>query len=479
MKSIILAGGNGTRLFPLSRKELPKQFLSIGSKESLFQKTIKRVLLKVEPEDVIIITNKNYRFHIEEQLRSLNPTFPDRCRIIFEPVGRNTAPAIVLSVKFALEKIKVSSDETLFVSPSDHIISPNENFLDYIEMAEKVAQEGYIVSFGVMPTKPETGYGYIEKDIKQSLEISGALPVYKVKKFHEKPNLEVAKKYLANKDYYWNSGMFAFTIETFLREIEKHCPNIHKKVKNRTFEEILADFESMPNISIDYAIMEKTDKAVVLPVDNVRWSDVGSWEAVYDIMKKDEKGNAKAGQVVDINTKNSLVIGNSRLVSTIGVSDLIIVETDDVLLVTKKEEGQKVKDVVEKLKENDNLKHLTEYHTTVYRPWGSYTELEKQEGYKVKKITVKPGGILSLQLHYHRSEHWIVVKGTAKVVLENEDGKLKEHFVHENESVYIPKTAKHRLINPGKVPLELIEVQIGEYTEEDDIVRFEDEYSRC
>jgi len=477
MKSIILAGGSGTRLFPLSRKGLPKQFLNIGSDKSLFQRTVERVLLGVKPEDVIIVTNKNYRFHIEEQLKSLDPSFVDFCHIILEPVGKNTTPAIILAAKFALEKIGSSEREVLFVCPSDHIISPDEKFLNYMKEAEKIAKEGYIVTFGVKPTRPETGYGYIEGDLEHPLEISGISLVYRVRKFHEKPELEIARKYLAGGHYYWNSGMFAFTIESLLKEVEKYAPEIYEKVEDKTFEEVLNNFESMPDISIDYAIMEKTDRAVVLPLE-IEWSDVGSWDAVYEIMKKDARGNVKQGQIFDIDIKNCLVIGNNRLLSMIGVSDLIVVETDDVLLIAKRGESQKVKNIVNELKKNKKLRDLTEYHTTVYRPWGSYTELEKGERYKIKRITVKPGEALSLQLHYHRSEHWIVVKGTAKVVLEDKDGTLKEYFLHENESIYVPKTTKHRLINPGKVPLELIEVQVGEYVEEDDIVRFEDKYNR-
>ena len=477
MKSIILAGGSGTRLFPLSRKGLPKQFLKIGSKESLFQKTIKRNLLTVNPEDLIIITNEAYRFHIEEQLNELDKSLLTSCHIIFEPIGRNTAPAIALSIKFLLEKVGIPEDEVLFVCPSDHVISPDEKVAEYMKQAEKVSKQGFIVTFGVKPTKPETGYGYIEADTNKSFEVLEEQTVYRVKRFHEKPNLEVAKKYLVSGNYYWNSGMFAFTIKTILKELEKYAPEIYKNIKNKSFEEVISNFNFMPDISIDYAVMEKTDRAVVLPLQ-IKWSDVGSWDAIYELMEKDEKGNVISGNVINVDTKNCLILGNKRIVSTIGIEDLIIVETDDVLLITKKGEGQKVKEIVKNLKKVKEFKHLTEYHTTVYRPWGSYTELEKGERYRIKRITVKPGEALSLQLHYHRSEHWIVVKGTAKVVLEDKDGNLKEYFVHENESIYVPKTTKHRLINPGKVPLELIEVQVGEYVEEDDIVRFEDKYNR-
>lgn len=475
MKVVILAGGSGTRLFPMSRKKYPKQFLKIGDGKSLFQKTVERSLLVAEPGDLIIVTNKDYQFHVRNQLSEIFSDSNSQLEpsIILEPVGRNTAPAIALTLKFALEKLKTQEEEVLFVSPSDHVISPVDRFVEYIREAERIARWGYIVTFGVRPTKPETGYGYIEGESFSENDKK----VYRVKRFHEKPDLETAKKYLEKGNYYWNSGIFAFTIETILEELKKHAPEIYRRLERRTFEEVLEDFRNMPNISIDYAVMEKTDRAVLLPLD-ITWSDVGSWDAFYEVMEKDEKGNVKLGDITDIDTKNSLILGNKRVISTVGAEDLIIVETDDVLLVAKRGEGQKVREVVKKLEEDEKFKHLTEFHTTVYRPWGSYVELEKGNRYKIKRITVKPGEALSLQLHHHRSEHWIVVKGTAKVILEDESGELKEFFIHENESTYVPKSRKHRLINPGKVPLEIIEVQVGEYVEEDDIVRFDDKYER-
>ena len=472
MKSVILAGGSGTRLFPLSRKYFPKQFLNISDNKSLFQKTIERNLeVTGDIQDILIITNKDYKFHVINQIKDILGKDIDT-NILLEPIGRNTAPAIALAVRYLQDKLGVDENEVVFVSPSDHIVSPTEKFVEYVKKAEDLAKNGFIVTFGVNPTKPETGYGYIEADT--SNKINNA---YKVKQFHEKPDLETAQKYILSGNYYWNSGMFAFSIRTILDELKRFSPEIYELIDEKTYEEVLDNFENMPDISIDYAIMEKTDKAVVLPLE-LLWSDVGSWDSIYDVMNKDENKNVKTGKVIDIDTKNSLIIGDERLIATIGVNDLIIVETPDVVMIAKKGEGQKVKELVNRLKDDEELKHLTEFHTTVYRPWGSYTELEKGERYRIKRITVQPGQALSLQMHYHRSEHWVVIKGTAKVILENENGELKEYFVHENESIYVPKTTKHRLINPGKVPLEIIEVQVGEYVEEDDIVRFDDVYDR-
>ena len=472
MKSIILAGGSGTRLFPLSRKYFPKQFLNIADDKSLFQKTIERNLkVTGDIKDILVITNKDYKFHVINQIKDILGE-DINTNLLLEPIGRNTAPAIALAVKYLQDKLGIDENEVVFVSPSDHIVSPTEKFVDYVKKAEDLAKNGFIVTFGINPTKPETGYGYIEADL--SNKINNA---YKVKQFHEKPDIETAQKYILSGNYYWNSGMFAFSIKTILDELKRFSPEIYELIAEKSYEEVLENFETMPDISIDYAVMEKTDKAVVLPLE-LLWSDVGSWDSIYDVMDKDENKNVKTGKVIDIDTKNSLIIGDERLIATIGVDDLIIVETPDVVMVAKKGEGQKVKELVNRLKNDEELKHLTEFHTTVYRPWGSYTELEKGERYRIKRITVQPGQALSLQMHYHRSEHWVVIKGTAKVILENENGELKEYFVHENESIYVPKTTKHRLMNPGKVPLEIIEVQVGEYVEEDDIVRFDDVYKR-
>ncbi|MEZ0322738.1 MAG: mannose-1-phosphate guanylyltransferase/mannose-6-phosphate isomerase [Hydrogenothermaceae bacterium] len=468
MINVILSGGSGTRLYPFSREKFPKQFLSFSDKESLFQKTVRRNM-KVS-ENILIVTNKEYKFHILDQLKDI--TENKKFNLILEPIGKNTAPAIALAVKYVLEKLGLDEDEVLFISPSDHIISPEDEFIKYVSKAEEIAKNGYIVTFGINPTKPETGYGYIEADIEDNIN-----DAFRVKQFHEKPNFETAQKYLMNGNYYWNSGMFTFSIKTIIDEFKKHSPKIYELISQKSFEEILESFDDMPDISIDYAIMEKTDKAVVLPL-YLRWSDVGSWDSIYDILDKDKNMNVKIGNIVDIDTKNSLIVSKDRLVATVGLEDVMVLETADVVVVAKRGDGQKIKDLVSILKKRDDTKYLTEFHITVYRPWGSYTELEKGERYKIKRITVNPGHQLSLQMHHHRSEHWIVVKGTAKVIIEDYEGNKVEKFIHENESIYVPKSTKHRLVNPGKIPLEIIEVQVGEYVEEDDIIRFDDIYGR-
>jgi mannose-1-phosphate guanylyltransferase/mannose-6-phosphate isomerase len=302
--------------------------------------------------------------------------------------------------------------------------------------------------------------------------------VYKVLRFHEKPDLSTAKTYLSRGNFYWNSGIFAFSAKTFLEEAKEHAPEIYKPIEKLTFDGMVQHFQEMPDLSLDYAMMEKTKRAVVVPLKDLRWSDVGSWESVYEILEKDRNQNVKIGDVVEIETKDSLLIGSQRVIATIGVEGLVVIETPDIVFVTKRGCGQKIKELLTILQGDADKKKITSQHTTVYRPWGSYTDLEKGDRYRIKRISVNPGECLSLQLHHHRSEHWVVVKGTAKVIVEDEKGERREIFVHENESIYIPKTSKHRLANPGKLPLEVIEVQVGEYIEEDDIVRFEDQYER-
>ena len=461
MKAVILAGGSGTRLWPVSRYGLPKQFIKLNGGKSLLCQTVERLAAVAPLRDIFVITNEDYRFHVQEDLRSVSPALENN--VILEPVGRNTAPAIALVMKYCLEKLKCAKDEVIFICPSDHIIEPVEKFAGYARRAEAAAKAGSIVTFGIKPSRPETGYGYIKKSGKAQ----GG--VFKVEKFSEKPDLKTAGKYLKDGDYYWNSGMFSFSIATMLSEFKAYAPEISRKM-GATLAKMTADFKNMPSISIDYAVMEKSKKAALLPID-ILWSDVGSWDSLPEVIKPDAEGNVKVGDVLALDTERTIVMGEKRLISTIGLKDLIIVDTVDALLIARRGQAQRVKEVVDMLKERKR-KEVVE-HLTTYRPWGYFVVLEEGPRYKIKRIVLKPGQKVSHQLHYHRSEHWIIVKGTARVTL---GGKTK--LVHENESTYVPKSTEHRLENPGRVPLEMIEVQNGEYVGEDDIVRLNDIYGR-
>lgn len=459
MKIIILAGGGGNRLFPLSRTKFPKQFLKLDGGKSLLAQTIERFLVLVQPEDMVIVTNQDYAHHVRTELVA---TQAAQAHILLEPLARNTAPAIALAVRYCVDQLGCGLDEVMFVTPSDHIISPLDAFASTARLAEGMANLDRIVTFGVAPNSPETGYGYIQAGQPFG---SG----FTVNSFHEKPDRTTAKGYLAAGNYYWNSGVFAFTINCFMSELRIHQPDIYA-LADKSLDEIIGNFAQMPNISVDYAVIEKSRQVVLLPL-SAKWSDIGSWDAIYDLLDKDADGNAIKGDCIPIACANTLMMGQSRLIAGIGLEDLLVIETDDVIVVAKKGESQKVKDLVNQLKVDGRME--ADEHPTVYRPWGQYCLLSGGRGYQMKKIAVNPGQILSLQMHYHRSEHWIVVGGTAKVTI----GET-EQMVHENESVFIPQTTKHRLENPGKLLLEIIELQNGSYLGEDDIVRFEDIYGR-
>lgn len=459
MKVIILAGGGGTRLFPLSRTRFPKQFLAFNGDKSLLAQTIERFLPLVKATDMIIVTSQDYVHHVKTELAVAKAT---DAHILLEPVARNTAPAIAFAARYCIEELGCGLDEVMFVTPSDHVIRSGETFKANIRQAVEMAAKDKVVTLGVAPDSPETGYGYIQTEKPFG---SG----FVVESFREKPDRETAQTYLASGGYYWNSGMFAFTIGRFMAELKEHQPDIYNQA-DTGFDTLTENFAQMPNISIDYAVAEKSAHVVMLPL-TAKWSDIGSWDAIYDVLGKDTDGNAVKGDCIPIDCSNTLMLGSSRLIAGIGLKDLLVVETDDVILVAQKGESQKVKELVSGLKSIGRME--ADEHTTVYRPWGQYTVLGFGPGYKMKKIVVNPGQILSLQMHYHRSEHWIVIGGTAKVLI----GET-ESMVHENEGVFVPQTTKHRIENPGRLPLEIIEVQNGSYLGEDDIVRFEDIYGR-
>lgn len=460
MKVVILAGGGGSRLFPLSRTCYPKQFLHIAGKESLLVQTIQRYLGIVKADDIIIVTNEKYIFHVQAELEHIGAT---GAHVITEPVGRNTAPAIALAMAYCRDVLHCDDNEVLFIGPSDHVIKPEAEFCQLIAKSQEVAERGYIVTLGIIPTKPETGYGYIEST-KDRYGIAE-----KVRAFTEKPNSETALAYIKKGNYYWNSGMFMFSIATMEKELRHYAADITKYAEPG-YTSLVAHFSQLPDISIDYAVAEHSDKIMVVPMTHIYWNDIGSYDAIAEMLA-DEQGNAFDGDIITQGCCNTMILGNNRLIAGIDLKDLMIVDTPDALLVAKKGESQKVKDIVNELKKQ-RRSEVTD-NVTMYRPWGSYTVLSEGAGYKVKKITVKPGASLSLQMHYHRSEHWTVINGTGKLTLDD-----KEIIFRENESTYIPIGTRHRLANPGKLPLEIIEVQNGKYLGEDDIVRFDDQYGR-
>ena len=462
---VILSGGSGTRLWPLSRKQRPKQFINLIGDNSPFQNTILR--LPNETANPLIICNEDHRFLAAEQLRqiSINPQ-----AILLEPVGRNTAPAIALA---ALQLLKNNSDSLLLVLPSDHIIQDESAFHKSIYYAKTLAEKGNLVTFGIVPNKPEAGFGYIK--FNNSIEADH----FNIELFTEKPSQKDAEKFLQTGNYLWNSGMFMFKASTYLEELEKHAPEILSICKkslvkdNRDLDFIRIDkneFTNCPDISIDYAVMEHTKKGLVIKLD-AGWSDVGSWESLMSIKPKDKDGNVTQGDVILNNVKNSYAYSSNRLISAIGVSGLIVVDTQDALLISTRNNINSINNIVKKLKENSRSE--VEYHRKVYRPWGYYDSIDAGIGFQVKRIMVNPGAKLSLQKHLHRSEHWVIVKGIAKITCGKETYKLEK-----NQSTFIPKGKIHRLENEQEDLLEIIEIQTGSYLGEDDIIRLDDQYDR-
>lgn len=459
---VIMAGGSGSRLWPLSRSLYPKQFISLTSKKTMLQETITR-LKNIEHQPPLLICNEEHRFIVAEQLRQENFKHSG---IILEPVGRNTGPAIALA---AIKSMQNGDDPLLLVLAADHVIQDHASFTKSIEKAIAPAEQGALITFGIVPTAPETGYGYIKKGnlVNES--------AFQVERFVEKPDLSTAEQYIASNEYLWNSGMFLFKASCYVSELKKHAPKIlsscelalQNSLSDLDFTRINAEiFEACPEDSIDYAVMEKADNVLVVPMD-AGWSDVGSFSSLWEVSPKDQQSNVIIGDVLTENTKNSYVYSQSKLVSTVGVDNLVIIETKDAVLVANKDNVQDVKSIVNQLKQAGRSE--CEQHREAYRPWGTHDEIAHGERFHVKHLKVKPGEKTALQMHYHRAEHWVVVQGTAKVT--NGD---KSYILSENESTYIPIGSPHRIENPGKIDLHLIEVRSGNYLEEDDIVRIKE-----
>ena len=455
MTNIILCGGSGTRLWPISRTLMPKQFVKLFDDKSLFQLTVERNTKVCDSQ--FIVSNAQQYFLAIDQLEELNIT---KNKYLLEPVGRNTAPAIALAC------LALNTNELVLVTPSDHLIKDEKEYAKVLKKAQELAREDNLVTFGITPSFAETGFGYIESE-----------NTYDVKAFYEKPDFETATKYLEAGNYYWNSGMFLFKAGVFLEELQKYSPAIYeaslKAFHNASKDELIRikydDMENIPEDSIDYAVMEKSSKVKVVPSD-IAWSDVGSFDSLYEELPQDENGNTQNDNHIAIDSKNNLIYGQHRKIATVDIEDLIVVDTGDALLISKKGSSQKVKEIVKEVRKTTELHNI---HLTGYRPWGTYTVLEDTPGYKIKRIEVKPGKRLSLQKHYHRNEHWIVVSGTATVTVGDET-----KLVRPNESTYIKMGEIHRLANEGKIPVVLIEAQVGEYTGEDDIIRVCDDFQR-
>jgi mannose-1-phosphate guanylyltransferase/mannose-6-phosphate isomerase len=466
---LILSGGSGTRLWPVSRRNLPKQFLSLSGDGTLFQQTVTRTRGLPSVGAPIVVASEDHRFLAADQLLELGTT---GATIVLEPVARNTAPAIALG---ALKALESDPDALLLVLPADHLIGDAESFGKAVQQALPAAREGWLLTFGIHPDRPETGFGYIRR--AESIGENA----YRVGKFVEKPDLSTAESYLKDGGYDWNSGMFMFKASRYLEELGTHAPAMLAAVreayatghKDLDFVRVDSDaFAKVPDNSIDYAVMEKTSHAAVIPVD-CAWSDIGSWSALWMSGEHDAQGNQREGDTMAIDTRNSLLRSHDRhMIATVGVEDLVIVSTPDATLVAHRSAAQDVKKVVDQLKASGRTEHS--FHRVVHRPWGSYDSLEAGGRFQVKRIVVKPGASLSLQKHHHRAEHWIVVSGTAEVTCDE-----NVFLLGENQSTYIPLGSVHRLRNPGKMPLELIEVQSGSYLGEDDIVRFDDVYGRA
>ncbi len=466
LRAVVLAGGSGSRLWPLSRQQLPKQFLNLSGTDSMLGGTIKRLTPLISKNDVWVVTGEKHATgEAFSELDGLNQ--------ILEPCGRNTAPAVALSAAL-MQDLSGGEDPIMVVLPADHLVSKQDAFQDCLRQAVVAANSGQLVTFGIVPDQPETGFGYVQTEPEEQ-------GVHRVLRFVEKPDRETAQKMLDDGNYYWNSGMFVWKASVILAEIEKYLPEVwsllqemrHAWNNGKSWQEVVRiNFEKMPDISIDYGVMERSESVSLVAAD-IGWSDVGSWDAVHEIANHDANGNEISGNVLAIDCQNSLFRSESRLIAAVGLDDMIVVETPDAILLAKAGESQRVRELVDSLKKGSDKYHIE--HVTVRRPWGSYTVLgEAGDGYQLKRIDVNPGAKLSLQAHQHRSEHWVVVAGTATVTC----GDLIK-VVARNGSAYIPIGEVHRLENRGKVPVQLIEVQVGDYLEEDDIQRFEDSYGRC